>query len=176
LTDAPRNPAEQRVKRMGLDEYLTALYTLPGFSFPASPEGGMLVAPDILQKEQRGEYRAKCPVIELPREYEKPNSKGLLQICRTYSVDPKDVLLVGDSVKKDIAVAREVGATDCWAEYGTYVSLEYRERLDIISAAAITRRHAASVFEGGAQSVVPTHTFSNFTQLLDVLDGKRAAG
>ena len=86
-------------------------------------------------------------MIELPRDYEKPNPKGLMQICRTWSVDPSQVLLIGDSLKKDIGVAREVGAVDCWAEYGTYVSLEYRERLDIISAASVTRRHAASVSE-----------------------------
>ena len=174
LTDAPRNPAEQRARHMQLDQHLTAIYTLPGFNFPAGPDGAALVAPDILQKEVRGEYRAACPVIELPRDHEKPNPRGLLQICNTYSVDPRDVVVVGDSVKKDIAVAREVGALDCWAEYGTYVSLEYRERLDIISAAAITRRHAASVFESGqAQQLVPTHTFSNFAQLLDVIDRKR---
>ena len=169
LTDAPRNPAEQRARRMGLDAHLTAIYTLPGFTFPPGPEGEPLVAPDILQKEVRGEYRAQCPVIELPRDYEKPNARGLLQICRTYSVDPKDTLVVGDSLKKDVGVAREVGAVDCWAEYGTYVSLEYRERLDIISAATITRRHAASVFESGQRSESPTHALSNFAQVLDVI-------
>jgi len=174
LTDAPRNPAEQRIRHMQLDQLLTAVYTLPGFTFPAGPDGEALVAPDILQKEVRGEYRAACPVIELPRDHEKPNPRGLLQICRTYAVDPRDVLVVGDSVKKDVGVAREVGAVDCWAEYGTYISLEYRERLDIISAAAITRRHASSVFESGqAQPIKPTHALSNFGQLLDVIDGRR---
>lgn len=173
LTDAPRNPAEQRAKRMGFDKFLTALYTLPGFQLPASPEGQALVAPDILQKEERGEYRAACPVIELPRDYEKPNPKGLMQICRTYSVEPTDVLLIGDSLKKDVGVAREVGAVDCWAEYGTYVSLEYRERLDIISAPSVTRRHAASVYESGKQPSKPTHVLSNFEQVLDVIDGRR---
>lgn len=173
LTDAPRNPAEQRAKRMGFDRHLTAIYTLPGFQLPASPEGQTLVAPDILQKEERGEYRAACPVIELPRDYEKPNPKGLMQICRTYSVDPKDVLVIGDSLKKDIGVAREVGAVDCWAEYGTYVSLEYRERLDIISAPSVTRRHAASVYESGQQPLKATHVMSSFQQILDVIDAQR---
>ncbi len=173
LTDAPRNPAEQRAKRMGFDQYLGSIYTLPGFQLPASPEGQTLVAPDILQKEERGHYRAACPVIELPRDYEKPNPKGLLQICRTWSVDPADVLVIGDSLKKDIGVAREVGAVDCWAEYGTYVSLEYRERLDIISAASVTRRHAASVYESGQLPLKATHVMSNFSQILDVIDGTR---
>jgi phosphoglycolate phosphatase len=75
-----------------------------------------------------------------------------------------------------VAVARKVGALDCWAEYGTYVSREYRERLDIISAAAITRRHAASVFEADAQrSERPSHSLSNFAQLLAILAARREA-
>ncbi len=172
LTDAPRNPAEQRVKRMGLDKHLTALYTLPGFHFPASPEGEKLVAPDILAKEERGEYRAACPVVELPRECEKPNTKGLLQICEKYGVDPKQTLVIGDALKKDIALARAVGAIDVWAEYGTYVSQEYRERLDIISAPSITKRHAASVYDDGTP-IRPTHAVSNFGRMLEIIDAAR---
>jgi FMN phosphatase YigB (HAD superfamily) len=170
LTDAPKNPAEYRAKRMEFDKYLVALYTLPGFEFPATPEGEKLIAPDILRRDERGDYRAGCPVIELPRDCEKPNPRGLLQILRTYGARPAETLVVGDSLRKDIAVAREVGAIDCWAEYGTYTSYEYRERLDIISANAITQRHAASVYEDKRAEVKPTHALSNFSQLLDIID------
>ena len=170
LTDAPKNPAEQRAKRMGLDQFLTAIYTMPGFTFPQGPDGAALVAPDILQKEVKGDYRAACPVLELPRDHEKPNTRGLLKILQTYGCEPSQVLVVGDSLKKDIAVAREVGCHDAWAEYGTYVSLEYRERLDIISSNAITRRHAASVFEQTGPQLKPTHTLSNYGQVLDLVE------
>ena len=170
LTDAPRNPAEQRVKRMGLDQWLVALYTMPGFTFPAGPDGTALVAPDILQKQEKGEYRAACPAIELPREWEKPNPAGLKKILTTYGLQPSEVLVVGDSLKKDIGVAQALGCHDAWAEYGTYVSLEYRERLDIISSPAITRRHAAHVFESGAHQLSPTHTLSNFGQVLGLVE------
>lgn len=169
LTDAPKNPAEQRIKRMGLDQLLTAVYTMPGFTFPNGPDGEALVAPDILQKEVKGEYRAACPVIELPREFEKPNVGGLKKILQTYGAQPKDVLVVGDSVKKDVAIAQELGCLDVFAEYGTYVSVEYRERLDIISSNAITRRHAASVYESGQQPVTPSRRISNYGQLLELL-------
>jgi FMN phosphatase YigB (HAD superfamily) len=170
LTDAPRNPAEFRAKRMGFDQHLTALYTLPGFEFPAAPDGKKLIAPDILRKDERGDYRAACPVIELARDCEKPNPKGLDQILRTYSAKPAETLVIGDSLRKDIAVAREVGAIDCWAEYGTYVSMEYRERLDIISADSITQRHAASVHEDRKAEAQPSHSLSNFSQVLKIID------
>ncbi len=170
LTDAPRNPAQQRVKAMKLDQWLTALYTMPGFTFPEGPDGSKLVAPDIVQREERGVYEAACPAIELPRDHEKPNPAGLRKILSMYGLSPSEVLVVGDSVKKDIAVAQTLGCHDVWAEYGTYCSLEYRERLDIISSAAITRRHAAHVFESGQQQLAPTRSISNFNQVLGIVD------
>lgn len=168
LTDAPRNPAEQRLKKMKLDQHLVALYALPGFHFPKNEEGEALVAPDILQRQERGEYKPLCDVVELPRDAEKPSRQGLDAICAKYQVPARDVLVIGDSIKKDIAMAQSAGAVDCWAEYGTYISLEYRERLDIISAPAITRRHAASVYDAGTV-VKPTHALSNFCQVLDIV-------
>ena len=172
LTDAPRNPAEQRVRSMELDGLLHALYTLPAFEFPATREGFTLVSQAILQKEQKGEYRAGCPVVELPRDYEKPDARGLLRICDDLRVDPGEVLVVGDSLRKDVEVARKVGAIDAWAEYGTYYSSEYRERLEIVSAPEITRRHAASILEGTSHvQRSATHHLSNFAQVLRIVDG-----
>jgi phosphoglycolate phosphatase len=169
LTDAPRNPAELRAKHLQVDALLRALYTLPGFHFPADGTGEVRVATTIVQKQARGAYRAACPVIELPRDAEKPVPTGLLRICQDFNVEPSQVLLVGDSLRKDMGLAKSVGAVGCWAEYGTYVSLEYRERLDIISARSITARHAASLHETELEAVTGTHRLSNFQQLLEFL-------
>ncbi|WP_309892766.1 HAD family hydrolase [Archangium sp.] len=171
LTDAPRNPVELRAKMLKLDQYLDGIYCLPGFEFPKDDDGGKKISRRIEQKEQKGEYRAACNIVELPRNYEKPNPLGLQRICQDMGISPKQTLVVGDALKKDVAVAREVGAVDCWAEYGTYVSLEYKERLEIISAPAITKRHAASILEGDARnSAHPTHRLSNFAQILEIID------
>lgn len=177
LTDAPRNPAEARVKHLEIDALLGALYTMPGFEFPAGRDGATLVAREILAKEGRGEYRAACKVVELQRELEKPNPEGLRRICADFGVEPHEVLVVGDSLKKDVAVARAVGAIDCWAEYGTYVSAEHRERLDIVSGTSITLRHAASLYEVHDEAAPATHALSNFGQVLEIIDaraGRRA--
>lgn len=170
LTDAPMNPAQARVKALGLDSHLAAIYTMPGFQFPKAQDGSPLVAAEILRKQEDGEYAAKCQVIELPREFEKPNTGGLKRILSTYGLLPKEVLVVGDSIKKDIGVAQALGCHDAWAEYGTYVSTEYRERLDIISSPAITRRHAAHVLEAGAQPITASRSLSSFGQVLQLVD------
>lgn len=165
LTDAPRNPAERRALRMGLDRHLTAIYTLPAFPFPDTG-----VAKEILEREAAGGVKLACPVFEFAREFEKPDPRGLLRICQDLGVDPKEVVVVGDSQTKDVGIAQAVGALDVWAEYGTYVSVEYRERLNVISAASATRRH----LQHSASAKPPTARLSNFGQVLDLVRQSRS--
>lgn len=162
LTDAPRNAAELRLKWLRLDGHFDALYTLPGYALPEN------VDPEIRRKEQAGHYRSRTPVVELPAEAEKPSPDGLSRIIADLGCPAREVVYVGDSVKKDMPVAEQVGALGVWAEYGTYVSAEYRERLSIISAKSVTRRHVAE--ETPARWPL---SISSFTQVLDIVDGAR---
>ena len=138
LTDAPRNAVENRVRLLGLDGLIDVLYALRGYALPAN------VNPEIRRRDEAGLYRLKATrVIELPREAEKPDPRGLRRILRDLRLAPAEVLYVGDSVRKDMALAAAVGVKGVWAEYGTYVSTEYRERLAVISARKVTQRHVA---------------------------------
>ena len=129
LTDAPRNAAELRLKHLKLDGHFDALYTLPGYPLPEN------VDPEIRRKEEAGLYRSRTPVIELPHDAEKPSpDRARADPVRLPASRRAEVLYVGDNVKKDMPVAEACGAIGVWAEYGTYVSAEYRERLAVISA------------------------------------------
>ncbi|WP_248355426.1 HAD family hydrolase [Anaeromyxobacter oryzae] len=160
LTDAPRNAAELRLKHLKLDGHFDALYTLPRFPLPEN------VAAEIRRKEEAGHYRSRTPVFELPREAEKPDASGLRKILADLGLDGREVLYVGDNVKKDMPVAEACGALGVWAEYGTYVSKEYRDRLAVISAKKVTQRHVADE----SQARWPL-AISSFAQVLDILDG-----
>lgn len=162
LTDAPRNAAELRLKWLRLDGHFDALYTLPGYPLPEN------VDPEIRRKELAGHYRSKTPVVELPAEAEKPSPAGLARILADLDLPPREVIYVGDNVKKDMPAAEKAGVLGVWAEYGTYVSAEYRERLSVISAKSVTRRHVAE--ETPARWPL---AISSFTQVLDVVDGAR---
>lgn len=167
LTDAPRNPAERRLRELELEGLLDGLYCLPAFTFP---DTGINDA--IRKKDERGEYRAAVPVVELPREWEKPDPRGYLRICADHGVAPEDTIFVGDNVKKDVALARRVGALDVWAAYGSYVPLEYRDRLDVVSAKRVTRRH---VSDADAPAPEATHALAEFRDLLPIVRAFREA-
>jgi phosphoglycolate phosphatase len=173
LTDAPRNAVEYRVRLLELDGLLDALYALRSYRLPRN------VNPEIRRRDEAGYYQLKqTKVIELPRAAEKPAPAGLKRVLRDLGVAPDEVLYVGDNVKKDMALAQACGAVGVWAEYGTYVSAEYRERLAVISAKSVTRRHVSDeVAEPGRQAPPPRWplAISSFAQVLEVLDGARWA-
>ncbi|HVP66864.1 MAG TPA: HAD family hydrolase [Anaeromyxobacteraceae bacterium] len=162
LSDAPRNAAELRTKWLRLDGHFDALYTLPGYALPQNVDA------EIRRREAAGHYRSRTRVRELPREAEKPSPTGLEQVLDDLGLAGDEVIYVGDSVKKDMPVAKACGALGVWAEYGTYISAEYRERLAIISAQAVTRRHVAE--EGHERW---PFAISSFTQVRDVIEGVR---
>ncbi len=76
--------------------------------------------------------------------------------------------MVGDNRGKDGGSARAAGCRWVWAEYGTYVPLEYRERLDILSARSVTHRHFA---EPGDPALEPDWAISNFLQVARIVSG-----
>jgi FMN phosphatase YigB (HAD superfamily) len=162
LTDAPRNAAELRLKYLKLDGHFDALYTLPGYPVPEN------VDPEIRRRADAGHYRSRTNVVELPHAAEKPSPDGLARILADFGLPAREVIYVGDNVKKDMPVAEACGVTGVWAEYGTYVSGEYRERLAVISAKAVTRRHVAD-----ETAVRWPLAISSFVQVLELVDGAR---
>jgi phosphoglycolate phosphatase len=162
LTDSPRNSAEARVRALALDAEIQALYTLPAYPLPE------WVDERIRRLDQEGYYRLDIPVVELSPAHEKPNAGGVAQILSDFALRPEEVLLVGDNRGKDGGAARAAGVRFAWAEYGTYLSLEYRERLDVISARGVTRKHLSEA-EPGEDPIVPDFTLSNFGQVAQVV-------
>jgi len=160
LTDSPRNSAEARVRALQLDQKLDALYTLPAYPLP------QWVDERIRRREGEGHYRLGIPVVELTPDCEKPSGSGLKRVLQDLGLRPEEALVVGDNRAKDGGTARAAGCAWAWAEYGTYLSLEYRERLDVISPRSVTRRHFA---EPGDPALEPDWSISNFAQVLRIV-------
>ncbi len=165
LTDAPRGPAERRLKQLEIDTYFDALYALEGFPLPD------LVDEAVKEREKAGYYRSAVPtVVELPGEFEKPSPEGIRRILSDLGLGIEEVVMVGDNLKKDMAAAAAAGVLGVWAEYGTYIPPEYRVRLNVISARAVTKKNVSD--ETNERAEEPALAISNFRRLLDIIDGR----
>lgn len=102
---------EWRLSKTGLDGLIDVLYSAPDHDLP---EG---VSFDDIR------YRTKPQLTStehrpVPRGALKPNAAILTSIIADCGRAPSNVVYVGDSLMKDVAMAQEVGALDVWAQYG----------------------------------------------------------
>jgi FMN phosphatase YigB (HAD superfamily) len=107
-TEASAPNALFRLRKLGCLPYIERIYAIEhtGEDHPI-PEKGLRFAPE------------RDRVHFLRHDQRKPNPDVLLTICREYHVAPSRVLYVGDSISRDIGMAREAGARSAFARYGT---------------------------------------------------------
>ncbi len=117
-TEATVPNAYFRLVSLGLDRYLTRLFA---------------IEPPETRHPEPGRESALAPpegFIEIvPRSKRKPNPKLLLDICSEFSVSPSEAVYVGDSLTRDISMAREAGLWAAWAKYETEFDKEYWKTL-----------------------------------------------
>ncbi len=102
-----------RLRELHLDGVIDYLYSPPDHSFP---EG---VTPDMLRSRPPESYDLKETEHRYtPKGILKPNVKILRRILRETGVSASRAVYVGDSLMKDIAMAKDVGMFDVFAEYG----------------------------------------------------------
>lgn len=100
----------------------------------------------------------------------KPDPVVLRQILQAENRVPEEVVYVGDSLIKDIYMAKHVGVTAVWAQYPER-NKELGEKLYAITSwteedFALERRLSRHMDESG---IKPDYTISAFPQLLDIL-------
>lgn len=68
-------------------------------------------------------------VVELSHHQRKPDPTVLLEICRDENVSKEDSAYVGDSMARDMLMARTAGVYSIWAKYGAQHKPEEYEKL-----------------------------------------------
>lgn len=102
-----------RTKRLGLDGVASRIFTPPDHEMPA----------DFSANKSRHYQRAFYELTFTEQQHTppgelKPNPHILSQIVRSFGVDLCDAVYVGDSLHKDVAMARDAGVDCAWAKYG----------------------------------------------------------
>jgi FMN phosphatase YigB (HAD superfamily) len=111
-----------------LDAYTSKILALKNVIVP---EG---LSPELYaQGEQRHAARMSSPgsekLVEVPRELRKPNPTALDQLITEANLRPKQVMMIGDSLKDDMGIAEKTGARGLWARYSE-IDQKYESVMD----------------------------------------------
>jgi FMN phosphatase YigB (HAD superfamily) len=107
-TEASTVNALFRLDMLELTTFMTRLYAV-------TYRG--LAHPDPARQVELDSQMTAMKVVGVTER--KPDVAILRRICTDLSVSPGDALYVGDSLTRDVGMAREAGVWSAWAKYGT---------------------------------------------------------
>lgn len=162
-TEAILANAFWRLKVLGVDRFLSRLYTLEG--------------QDAIHVSEASRWTDPPPdfVTILPKEERKPNPRLIADICRKEKVDIDDTFYLGDSLVRDIAMANEAGVGSIWARYGTKYDPSHWAFLVKITHwtdADVAREKDLKLRYG---HVVPDYTIDSPQELRGIIESRRIA-
>lgn len=161
-TEAVAIHAYYRLMRLDILKYFRHIYALEGHPEPhpnPSRAAELIPPPGLIDFIKRNER--------------KPNPAVLQHICRSEGILPSDACYVGDSLSRDVSMAKTAGVTAVWARYGTgyerslwdiLVRVTHWTDEDVAREAELRNLYS---------DIQPDYTIDRFVDLLDVL-GLRA--
>lgn len=156
-TEAPANHAVARLRALGLEHAFVSL-----LAAPASVNDPTLGEPDI--------GNPPFPIRTLLPEERKPNPDVLHQLCAHIDVPPQAALYVGDSLGRDVRMARAAGLWTAWARYGIHHDPRDWARVVEVSPWTAAQRANARREEPGEGSQPDAVLQESFAELLTHFD------
>jgi FMN phosphatase YigB (HAD superfamily) len=163
-TESTAENAVFRLQKKGILRYFKHLYVLES-AYPGHPD------------PQRASELVHPPglVRTVPRMERKPNPDLLRDICHQEGIRPEAAYYVGDSLTRDISMAKAAGVTAIWARYGTRYD---RKLWDVLVRVTHWTAQDVAREEGlrkELSGVEPDFTIESFAEVLEIL-GLQAHG
>lgn len=113
-----------RVHRLGVEQYFKRIYCRErASSSHPDPEAAVTWLRKLSVDK----------VFELSQHQTKPDAKVLLEICSREGFCPDETLYIGDSIARDVLMAKKAGVVAVWAAYGAQHSAADYQKLVRIS-------------------------------------------
>lgn len=104
----------------------------------------------------------------LPPHDRKPNPQVIEDICEEYSVAPEKALYVGDSLSRDVFMAKNAGAVSAWARYGTRFDKKLWDQLVRVTHWTNDDVEADNKLRELSRGTTPDFSIDEFGQILQV--------
>jgi FMN phosphatase YigB (HAD superfamily) len=166
-TESKYFAAVDRVCRLGLDSFFRTIYCL---------ESSESRHPDLAAASKWNRTVPVDKVVNLPRADRKPSARVLRDICKAEGIDISRVMYIGDSVARDVVMAKDAGAFAVWAAYGARPNEELYRRLVAISHWTAEDVERERGLRSRAKEVSPDfvcdHSFSEVLDAIDVFESR----
>jgi phosphoglycolate phosphatase len=156
-TEAILANAYWRMRSLSIDRFFSRLYTLEG-------RDAIHIAPDSRWVDPPSGF-----VTVVPRQDRKPNPQLLTDICRKEGADFSSTYYVGDSLVRDVAMAKQAGVTAIWARYGTKYDPEHWRYLVKVTHWTDEDVQREKMLKEKFSDVTPDHTIDSFSQVRSIL-------
>jgi len=165
LTESLGYWTQWRIRTAGLDGVFDRVYSGPDHDFPPG------VTRNAVRSRPEASYGLHLTKhVELPQGFCKPDVRVLASILEDIHVRREGALYVGDSLVRDVQMAKQAGLTVAWARYGV-ASLARNDLLHAVSHWPQSAK--APVDEGGCiqPDFVLETGFEEILPILGVRDG-----
>lgn len=106
-------------------------------------------------------------IVELSHHQSKPDTSVLVEICNDYKISSSQAAYVGDSMTKDILMAKNAGVFAIWAAYGTKHPMGFYEKLVRVSHWTESDIKKEKELVKSIESIVPDYIARNsFSDIL----------
>jgi FMN phosphatase YigB (HAD superfamily) len=166
-TEATVPNAQFRLSKLGLAPFIERLYALEHVGEPH---------PAPARQEPIDAVR---DVRLINHDERKPDPRVLREISQDIGVPLSETLYVGDSIVRDIGMAKLAGAWAAWAKYGTLFDRKHWEALVRVthwSAEDVERAKAESARLGATSPDFVLDRFSDILSVCDSYGGGRGGG
>jgi phosphoglycolate phosphatase len=165
--------AHTESKLYGVVDRLTRLNLFPYFSRVYCRERSQSAHPNPGTGIEWLERIPGDKVVELSHQQAKPDPSVLLEICARENVAAHDAAYVGDSIARDILMAKRAGMFSIWAQYGAEHDPETYAKLVRISHWTSDEVAKELRLKEEAKSIKPDYIArSSFAEVLTALDVK----
>lgn len=153
-TDARISNSAFRVHKLGLSEHLDALYA------PSS----------VMSNDQELAKYAFPPgfIRQLPPDDKKPNPHVVLDICNALGVSPHETIYIGDSMVRDVYMAKKAGGIAAWARYGTHYDRQLWNELVTVSHWTEDDVIREANIRDLAKGTEPDYVIDNFSDIIHI--------
>jgi phosphoglycolate phosphatase-like HAD superfamily hydrolase len=160
----------ERLRRLELDGVIDVLYSPEDHDLPPG------MTPEDIRKYPAEHYQLKQTLHKhTPKGALKPNAEVLLKIINDVGVSAENVIYIGDSLFKDVIMAKKAGVIDVYARYG---KAHHKEEYELLRAVTHwTDDHVQEEKGLNENTVNPRYALDGgFSQLLALFNFTRYTG